>query len=103
VTILRKELHEMRVVHSKRKERASGKRLILKGKTIISTEELQKALLEAEKATKSKKGAKKRKSKTRMLNSNDRSFDHEGAASDSVMECIDTIDPEILDCVEVAL
>jgi len=49
----------MKAVYGKRKEWASGKRLILKGKTMVSTEELRDALAEAEKATKSKKTAKK--------------------------------------------
>jgi hypothetical protein len=44
VTILQKELDEMKAVHSKRKERAAGKRLILKDKAVISTEELVKEL-----------------------------------------------------------
>jgi hypothetical protein len=57
VTILQKELGEIRAINSKRKERASGKRVILKGKTVISTEELQKALAEAEKATRCKHAA----------------------------------------------
>ena len=103
VTILRKELHELKAVHSKRKEQASSKRLIPKGKTIVSIEELQKALSEAEKATKLKKGAKKRKSKTRVVGSDDASSDHEGGFPDSVMECLNIVDPEILDCIEVAL
>ena len=56
---LKQELGKMKAVYGKRKEWASGKRLILKGKTMVSTEELRDALAEAEKATKSKKTAKK--------------------------------------------
>jgi hypothetical protein len=58
VTILQKELTEVKAVHSKMKERASGKRVILKGRTVVSTEEVQKALAEAEYATRKKRKAK---------------------------------------------
>jgi hypothetical protein len=57
VTILEKEL-EVWTIHIKRKERAAGKRIVLKGKTVISTEGIQKALEEAEQATRSKKQKK---------------------------------------------
>ena len=103
VTILRKELHKLKTVHSKRKERVSSKGLILKEKTIVSIEELQKVLSETEKATKSKKGTKKRKSKTSVIGSDDASFDHEGGFPDSIIKCFDIVDPEILNCIEVAL
>lgn len=63
--ILSKELDEIKAINAKRKERASGKRLILKGKFVVSTEDIQKALEEAEKATLAKKkkssGGKKHK------------------------------------------
>jgi hypothetical protein len=40
VTILQKELIKMKAVHSKRKERAFGKQVILKEMTVVSTEEV---------------------------------------------------------------
>ena len=64
LTILKKEVNEMKAIHGRRKERASGKRLILKGKTVISTEELQQALEEAEKATRTRKRSKTGKRKS---------------------------------------
>jgi hypothetical protein len=57
--IFGKELDEIKAIHAKRKERASGKHLILKGQFVVSTEEIQKALEEVEKATLSKKKKKK--------------------------------------------
>jgi hypothetical protein len=47
-SILHHENTELKGVISKRKERMSGKRLILKGKIIVSTEEVQQKLAEAE-------------------------------------------------------
>ena len=49
--ILSKELNEIKAINAKRKERASGKRLILKGKFVVSMEDIQKALEKAEKVT----------------------------------------------------
>jgi hypothetical protein len=44
LTILKREVNEMKAIHGRRKERASGKRLILKGKTVISTERIAKSI-----------------------------------------------------------
>ena len=49
---------EMKAVQSKRKERASGKRVIPKGKTVVSTEEVQKALAKVENLTRKRQKAK---------------------------------------------
>ena len=64
-TILQRENKELRALMSARKERQSGKRLILKGKFIVSTEEVYQKLLAAQIATEekqAKKGKGKRKS-----------------------------------------
>ena len=61
VTILQKELTEMKAVYNKRKERASGKRVILKGKTVVSTEEVQRTLVEAENVTRKRENTKPQK------------------------------------------
>jgi len=103
VTILKRELNEMRAVHGKRKERASGKRLILKGKTICSTEELHNALAEAEKATRSKKRVKKRKCKRQVQDIDSSSSEGESEASEGAKGPNSQVDSEILDCIEVAL
>jgi len=101
--ILKRELDEMKAVHGKRKERASGKRLILKGKTIVSTEELRDALAEAEKATKSKKTAKRQKGKRQVQDRDSSSSDGESKASECARVPTAPVDSEILDCIEVAL
>lgn len=48
LTILKKEVKEVKAIYGQRKERASGKRVILKGKTVISTEKFQNALEEGD-------------------------------------------------------
>jgi len=60
-TILRQELKELRDVNGQCKERQSGKRLILKGKFPVSTEEVRKAFAETEKTKEKKKKEKKRR------------------------------------------
>jgi hypothetical protein len=64
-TILQRENKELRDLLSARKERQSGKRLILKGKFIVSTEEVYQKLLAAQIATQEKQAKKgKRKGKS---------------------------------------
>jgi hypothetical protein len=103
VTILEKELEEIKTIHARRKERASGKRVILKGKAVISTEELIKALAEAEKATQAKKKKRKSTRKKKVLDSEGDTSDSEPVAPDSREDSTGLRDPEILDCIEVAL
>ena len=57
MNILWEEMKGVRAVHEKRKERQSGKHLILKNRSVLSSEEVAKVLLEAEKATEAKKKA----------------------------------------------
>ena len=102
VTILKKELDEIKAVHSKRKERASGKRLILKGKVVISTEELVKQLEKADKVTKPRKNKKPGKKK-RRLNSDGDTTESEIGEHGSPRDSPASVDPEILDCIDVAL
>ena len=62
-TILTKENKSLRDIVAARKERESGKRVVLKGKFIVSTEEVYQALFEAQKKAdaKAKTGSKKKK------------------------------------------
>jgi len=92
--ILSKELDEVKAIQAKRKERASGKCLILKGKIVVSTEDIQKALEEAEKATSAKKKASGQKSKKTCDGSKEACLDNEDNA-------LEILDDEILDCIEV--
>jgi hypothetical protein len=109
MTILQQELKEVKDIQGKRKERASGKRMILKDKSILSTEEVYTALKEAEektarKKTQKKMGKSKRKSQRQEApssQSEDESSCNE--AKSSVRASPDLPDIEILDCIEVAL
>ena len=60
-SILKSENRELREFISTRKERESGKRVILKGKFIVSTEEVYAKLAEAEALTQAKQAKKKGK------------------------------------------
>jgi len=53
--MLRKELHEVKEINGRRKEREGGKRWFLKDKPVLSTEEVEKALREMEIATDKKR------------------------------------------------
>jgi hypothetical protein len=108
VTILEKELREVKEVHAKRKERASGKRFILKHKSILSTEEVHAALKEAEKDTEAKKpkirkrNPKKHGWKWKPISSE---IEEEDSNKDdiSIGASLNLEGIEILECIEVAL
>ena len=55
--LLRQEMAELKGIVSKRTERASGKWVVLKGKFVVSMEEIYEGLRQAEEKTK-KKNAK---------------------------------------------
>jgi hypothetical protein len=93
-SILQHENAELKQLINKRKERTSGKRLILKGKFIVSTEEVHRQLLEAEKATKERKN-KKRKTKRQRAR-----IDVDTDAED-IEESAEHELPEIDECIEV--
>src|SRR4030095_653914 len=95
-SILRRENAELKSVISARKERLAGKRIILKGKFIVSTEEIQKELAEAERKTqekRSKKGQRRARSMIRDEELEDESMDDESESEEQ----------EIRDCIVVAL
>jgi len=93
-SILRHENTELKQLINKRKEKMSGKRLILKDRVIVSTEEVQQKLMEAEKAT------KERKKKNRKRGYQKASCDVDVDAEDIVNYAVDE-EPEIHDCIEV--
>ena len=108
MTILENELREVREVHAKRKERVSGKRYILKDKSILSTEEVYTALKEAEEKTEAKKSNKEKekpKKKGRKRKAISSESEDEDSFNDkvSVAESLDLEGIEILECIEVAL
>jgi len=65
-SMLRHENAELKSVIRTRKERLSGKRIVLKGKFVVTTEEIQKGLAEAERKTK-KSRAKGKKRRARSI------------------------------------
>jgi hypothetical protein len=92
--LLRKENSELKQVLSKRTERLSGKRLILKGQFIATTEVLQAKLAAAEHSTKQKKAKKPQKkvvSRVEITETEDEDTDEE------VIE----MPREMQDCIEV--
>jgi len=91
-SVLRKENTDL----SKRKERLSTKRVILKGKFIVSTEEIQKLLSEAEAKTNAKKAKKGNRTTKRMVQRVE--TEEEDLSDDS-----DTEEREILDSIVVEL
>ena len=95
-SVLRRENAELKSVISTRKERLSGKCIILKGKFIVTTEAIHKGLAAAERMTKKtrvKKGKRRAKS----------------VSTESEMEVVDVLDDleteehEIQDCIAVQL
>jgi hypothetical protein len=109
VTMLQKELKEVKEVNAKRKEGASGKWIILKDKSILSTEEVHQALKEAEEITyakklKKKKGMIKKVWKQKVLSSeihNVASYWGDEDDNLNVAESLHLEDVEILECIEV--
>jgi len=61
LTIAEETKNQLESVLSARKERASGKRLVLKGQFIVSRADIQKAIAEAEATTEAKKKKKRDK------------------------------------------
>jgi len=93
-TILRRENAELKKVIKTRKERLSGKRIILKGQIVVSTEEIARKLADAERATEEKKAKpcqKKNKTAVRQQKRNNDELDEDSEAEEH----------EILDCIEV--
>ena len=96
VRILRHENTELKQILNKHKERMSGKRLILKGKVIASTEEVQQKLAEAERVTEVKKRSKGKKKHVRITV--DPEIDDEG-----MQDCSDDEKVAIGDYIQVQL
>jgi hypothetical protein len=96
IAILQRENSEIRAVLGSRKERESGKRKILKGRRIVTTEEVVKALEVAEMSTKEKRGKKRTWTPSDESELSDVETDHND--EDDVLEL-----PErpILDCIIV--
>jgi DDE superfamily endonuclease/Tc5 transposase DNA-binding domain len=66
--IFKREALEAKAVLGARKERKSGKRVVIAGHTIISTEEIYQKVAEAERNTRAKKVGKKGKASAQLVN-----------------------------------
>jgi len=94
--LLKAENKDLRKRQGIRNERQSRKRIILKGKVVVSTEEVHKALAEAEAATKEKKKRGRPRRKTQV------SSDEEiGASPDSEGDEGEQLQRDVFDCIEV--
>jgi hypothetical protein len=78
------------------KERTSGKRLILKGRIVVSTEEAYQKLAEVEKMTRERKTKKRKRRDNRMTV--DVEMDIENMEDNSDDELL-----EIRDCIQVQI
>ena len=98
------ELQEVKEINGRRKEREGGKRHVLKGKPVASTEAVEKALRELEEAAdRKKKGKEKRKGKGKRAKKQVVSSDDDIDSSTDVSCDIDEpLESEVFDCIEVA-
>ena len=101
MTILKKEVKEIKAVHGKRKERQTGKCLCFKNRPLLSSEDIAKALKVSEKATKAKKKAAARNRRNRRKKAVSSDEDMTSSACDSSDSSSDS-EVEMLDCIEVS-
>ena len=93
--ILKRRLAEIEKIVSARQERKNGKRVVLKGKNVISTLEILEELKKCEESSnlrKKKRGAKTRKNRKDVIH------EHESSSEDDE----EAIEPELLDEIVVA-
>jgi len=90
--VLRKENGELKEFLNKRTERQSGKRVILKGKFVITTEQIYKDLADAERKTKL---SKKKRKRSRAVS------EEEELELLEVFDVVENKEREIQDCIAV--
>lgn len=93
--LLRQEMAELKGIVSKWTERASGKWVVLKGKFVVSTEEIYEGLRQAEEKTKKKEpkwGRKRLRPSTEEAEIEEQDVFRDG----------EPMEPEILDPIVVA-
>ena len=103
--MLKKELHEVKEINGRRKEKEGAKRIFLKGKPVLSTEEVEKALREAEKVTDAKKTTKNNNGKRTRSTTKKRVVSSEEEINSSTDDSSDLEEPleaEVFDCIQVA-
>ena len=97
ISILRRERDNIRQILSSRKERLSGKRLILKGKSVVTSVEIQTAIAAKEKETKERKNRKKlhqRRGRTQQTEPRSESEDEDDPERSTQSEIGDCIQVE---------
>ena len=94
-SILRRENTELKRVIRTRKERSSGKRIILKGRFLVSTEEVQRKLAEAEQVTREKKTRSRNKTRLTRV--------EEGESDEDSSDDLDIENRVIHECIEVEM
>jgi hypothetical protein len=101
--ILRKENNELKAVIDTRKERASGKRLILKGVKVVMKEYIYQELEKAEAITKERKRRKGRKGKiaTQDKDTSDSEEENTRSESEKESEIAEKANCIMHDCIEV--
>ena len=99
VKILEEEVTEIKEVNGKRKERASGKHLILKGTPVASTEAVHKAIADAERATKEKQKNKGKQPNRQTVVSEE----EEESSLDDETDDLESLEHEMLECIEVVM
>ena len=99
ILLLEEEMKEIKAVNAKRKAREGGKRLVLKGTPVASTEDVERALRAAESTTKAKKNTQRKGSKKQVIPSEDEMED----SMDDDHDALQPLECEMLDCIEVAM
>jgi hypothetical protein len=98
ILLLEEEMQEIKAVNAQRKVRQGGKRIILKGTPVASTEAIEKALREAERVTKAKKKTQRKGTKKQVIPSEDEMEN----SDDDDDDALEPSELEMLDCIEVA-
>ena len=99
--MVKEELKAMKEINGHRQERKGGKREFLKGKPVISTEEVENWLRKSEKATKGKKATKKGKGKCSTKKRVVSSEEETDSSTDDSSDIEEPLVREIFDCIEV--
>jgi len=103
--ILQKQLSELQTVITNRTERKTGKRIILKGVTVITSQDICQALEKAEAATKSKtKGRKRSRARTETNIAEEESYYEEMEIDEEDgVQTLESQEHQLLDCIEVQM
>ena len=98
-SILQKQNEDMHQVLSQRKERLSGKRMVIKGQHLLSVIEMRDGVLKAQEATRKRKAVMEKTSRKRKCKAiEESSEDYESHSEHEADE-----EAEILDCIEVEM